>query len=220
MTFGALFAKDLRVEWRSRDTFAAGLTVALLIALVGNVAFADHADVVRGVAGVLWMAIVFGAQVGLARAFVVERERGTLDGVLASPTSAFSIWASKLVVHTIVLMLLGVLTLFAILLFFRLGPALVSAPLALLLVLGVIGVALVTTTTAALAMHGANWILVVPLLSLPLLFAVIAAAVPGTHLALQGATLVELVPHLRVIAAFDIVMATAAWLLVPYVLEP
>lgn len=220
MSLGVLVAKELRVEWRSRDTLAAGLAVSLLIALVGNVAFAERVEALASVAGVLWMAIVFAAQVGLARSFVVERDRGTLDALLASPASSFSIWSAKLLANSLVLVVLGTVTLATITLFFGVDTGTFTLGLFALLLLGILGVALVTTTTAALAMYGANWILLVPLLSLPLLFPVVAAAVPGTDLALHGAPLAALLPHLRVLFAFDIVVATAAWLLVPYILEP
>lgn len=220
MSFKAFLQKDMRIEWRSRDTFAASLTVAVLFALLANVAFFGRANAERAVAGSFWMAVVFAAQVGLARTFVIEKERGTFEGVVASPGSLVSMWASKFVVHAVVLAAVAVVAGAALILAFRMPMPSLGLGGLLVLVLGIVGVALVTTMTAAMAMHGAHWVLLVPLLSLPLMFPIVATAVPATDLLLIGAPLEAVLPHLRVLAAFDIVVAVSAWLLVPFVLEP
>ena len=218
--YPVLLRKDLRVELRSRDTFAAALTVALLVALVSNVAFVDSVPFAVGFAGAFWAGLVFAAQVGLARTFVVEAERGTLQGLLAGPAPSLSIYASKLTVQTLVMAVVAVVVAAALLLFYSAPAALLPLPWLLVVALGVLGIGLVTTLAAAMAMHGRNWMLLVPLLSLPSLFPVLAAAVPATTLLLSGAPVALILPHLRVLAAFDIVFLTAAWLLVPTLLEP
>lgn len=225
MSLRAHLAKDLRVEVRTRDSLTATLTVALLVALVGNVAFAGRPGMEGipphlAIPGALWMGIVFGAQVGLARAFVVERDGGTLEGIMTSPSGSLSVYVSKALVQTLVVLLVAVTTLFALAVFFRVGREALPLTLIPILLLGVIGVVLVTTLAAAMAMHGRNWILLVPLLSLPSLFPVLAAAVPATGILLAGAPLEAVYPHLRVLLAIDVVFATAAWLLVPFILEP
>lgn len=220
MSFRALLAKDLQVELRSRDLFAATLTVALLVALVGNVAYAHRVDAHLAVPGALWTGIVFGAEVGLARAFVVERERGTLEGILTSPSGALSVYFAKLVVATLVVLLIALVTLFALAIFFRIDPATLPWTLLPVLLLGVLGVGLAVTLAAGIAMHGRNWVLLVPLLSLPVLFPVIATAVPATGILLAGAPIEAVVPHLGVLVAFDVVFLTAAWIFVPLLIEP
>lgn len=220
MTFSALLQKDLQVELRSRDAIAATLTVALLVALVGNVAYANRVDPHLAIPGALWTGIVFGAQVGLARTFVVERERGTLEGILTSPAGPLGLYYAKLVVATLVVLIVALVTLLGLAIFFRVDPATLPWGLVPVILLGVLGIGLVTTLAAAMAMHGRNWILLVPLLSLPSLFPVLAVAVPATGALLAGAPIEAVTPHLRVLVAFDIVFLTAAWILAPFVIEP
>jgi ABC-type transport system involved in cytochrome c biogenesis permease component len=220
MSLAVLLRKDLQVELRSRDMLAATLTVALLVALVGNVAYAQRVEPLLAVPGTLWIGIIFGAEVGLARTFVVERERSTLEGILASPAAPLAVFVSKLLVATLVVLLIAGVSLVALAIFFRIDPA--TLPLALLPVvaLGVLGVCLALTLAAGIAMHGRNWVLLVPLLSLPILFPVVAAAVPATGILLAGAPLSAVYPHLLVLAAFDVVFLTAAWIFAPLLLEP
>lgn len=219
MSLKALVAKELRVEWRGRDTLAGVLTVALLVALAGYVAFIAQVDAAHAVPGVLWTGIVFAAQIGLARSFVVEKERGTLEGMLASPANVFHLWLGKLVVNSAATLLVGIVLLGALWIFF--APSVAFAPHHLLvLVLGVIGVAMVATLTAAIAMHGRNWVLLVPLLSLPALYPVLATAIPATFLLMEGAAFASIQPSLRVLVAYDAILLIIAWLLVPFLLEP
>ncbi len=219
MSLKALVGKELRVEWRGRDTLAGVLTVALLVALAGYVAYIAQVEAEHAVPGVLWTGILFAAQIGLARSFVVEKERGTLEGVLASPANVFHLWLGKLVVNATVTLLVGAVLLLALWMLFDPGAA--FAPLHILvLVLGVVGVAALVTLTAAIAMHGRNWVLLVPLLSLPALYPVLASAIPATFLLMQGAGFASIQPSLRVLVAYDAILLIIAWLLVPFLLEP
>lgn len=207
------------MEWRSRDALAGTLTLALLVALAGYVAFILRVAPQDAVTGVLWLGVVFAAQVGLARSFVVEHERGTLESLLASPADPFALWSAKLIVNTLTSLLVAITLLAALWILF--SPEAGFHPLHLLvLLLGVTGTAAVATLTAAIAMHGRNWVLLVPLLSLPALYPVLAAAIPATLILLEGGTLASITPSLRVLVAYDIVLIVIAWLLVPFLVEP
>src|SRR5690349_24048918 len=45
--------------------------------------------------GLLWVAIVFTALLGLGRAFVPEREHGVMDGLVLAPCDRSAIWLGK-----------------------------------------------------------------------------------------------------------------------------
>ena len=45
--------------------------------------------------GLLWVAIVFTALLGLGRAFVPEREQRVLDGLVLAPCDRSAIWLAK-----------------------------------------------------------------------------------------------------------------------------
>src|SRR5688500_20156419 len=58
---------------------------------------ADDADETGKVAahGLLWVALVFTALLGLARAWAPEREGGVLDGLVLAPCDRSAIWLGK-----------------------------------------------------------------------------------------------------------------------------
>ena len=45
--------------------------------------------------GLLWVAIVFTALLGLSRAFAAEREQGVIDGLVLAPSDRSAIWLGK-----------------------------------------------------------------------------------------------------------------------------
>ena len=45
--------------------------------------------------GLLWVALLFTALLGLARAFVAEREQRVLDGLVLAPCDRSAIWLAK-----------------------------------------------------------------------------------------------------------------------------
>src|SRR5262245_2545401 len=66
----AITAKDLRIEWRSREIVYTTLFLAVLLVLVFAFAFisGDDATLSPGViAGILWVAVLFSGTVALSR---------------------------------------------------------------------------------------------------------------------------------------------------------
>src|SRR5205814_2100727 len=82
---GALARKDLLLELRARDTLPAMLLFVASALVIFHFALPSGAGELAGL-GLLWVAIVFTALLGLARAFVAEREQDVLDGLLLAPS--------------------------------------------------------------------------------------------------------------------------------------
>jgi heme exporter protein B len=90
----ALARKDLRLELRARDTLPAMLLFVLSTLVVFHFALpAGTGD--DAAYGLLWVALVFTALLGLARAWVAEREAGALDGLVLAPSDRSAIWLGK-----------------------------------------------------------------------------------------------------------------------------
>src|SRR5712692_10368880 len=97
-------AKDLLLELRTREAFTGILIFALLVLVTFNFALDLRPDVVDAVGpGVLWIAVIFTAPVGMARAFAEERERGTLEMLLVAPVERSALFFSKLVGSALVM---------------------------------------------------------------------------------------------------------------------
>ena len=71
----AVLWKDLAVEWRSRDRFAAMIVFSLLVVLVLYFAAPPSLDAALNgyVPGLLWVAYLFAGVLGMNRAFAAER---------------------------------------------------------------------------------------------------------------------------------------------------
>ena len=150
--------------------------------------------------GLLWVAIVFTALLGLTRAFVAEREQRLLDGLLLAPCDRSAIWLAKTIA------MLGVPR--------RRRAGRAAGVRALLLrrstaatVAGValadIGICAVGTVLAAMAVAGRARELLLPLLFLPLAIPIIVGGVgasvadePGRYLGFLALYDARLCDHL------------------------
>jgi ABC-type transport system involved in cytochrome c biogenesis permease component len=91
---GALARKDLLLELRSRDTLPAMILFVVSTLVVFNFSLpAETGDLAAY--GLLWVAIVFTAILGLTRAFAAEREQRVLDGLVLAPCDRSAIWLGK-----------------------------------------------------------------------------------------------------------------------------
>src|ERR1700716_4721596 len=90
----ALTRKDLLLELRARDTLAAMLLFVVAVFVVFPFSLpARSSDLAAG--GLLWVAIIFTALLGLGRAFVPEREQRVFDGLVLAPCDRSAIWLSE-----------------------------------------------------------------------------------------------------------------------------
>ena len=133
--------------------------------------FALNRDSVSGdlAAGVLWVTLLFASILGVNRLFVADADQGGFDSFLLAPVDRSALLIAKalaLLAYLVVLELVAVPA-FALLL---LGPSLGQALPGLLavLLLGDLGVAIIGTLVAALAVRTRARDLLGPLLALPL----------------------------------------------------
>ena len=90
----ALTRKDLLLELRARDTLPAMLLFVVSVFVVFHFSLpAGSSD--RAAGGLLWVAIIFTALLGLGRAFVPEREQRVLDALVLAPSDRSAIWVAK-----------------------------------------------------------------------------------------------------------------------------
>ena len=83
----ALARKDLLLELRARETLPAMLLFVLATLVAFRFALPSDASE-RASIGLLWVAILFTALLGITRAFIPEREQRVLDGLVLSPSTA------------------------------------------------------------------------------------------------------------------------------------
>ncbi len=180
----AVFAKDLKLELRSR--YAVTLLLMFVLAALLLVAFAVGQEPVseRVQAALLWVVILFSSAIGLGRAFIAEEERGTVL-LLQLNTRGSMVYAGKLLFNFLLVLGLNLVALGA---FFVLLHVEVRLPglLLLTLMLGALGLAGATTLLAAIIARTANRGPLLPVLLFPLLIPLLLSVVGATRHALPG----------------------------------
>jgi len=176
----AVFAKDLRIEIATGEIVTTTTFFAVLVAILASVAFTTGAEATTRIApGALWLSILFASILALGRSWQREREESALLGLLVSPIPRAAIWCGKtagvfafvLAVEAVVVPLVALL--------FHVDLGLVGGPLAVVMVLGTVGVAATGTLFGAMTVRTrARELLlasvVFPLLSPALLSSVVA----------------------------------------------
>ena len=201
----ALARKDLLLELRSRDTIPAMLLFVVSALVVFH--FALPAGASRPAAyGLLWVALVFTALLGLARAFVAEREEALLDGLVLAVRDLTAIWLGKGLSMVVFLGLAAALALPAFALFFEpVGWRLVAA-----VALANVGLAAVGTLLSAMAAASRARELLLPLLFLPLVIPLVIGGIGATTADEPGR-------YLAFLGLYDVVFAILSWASFEYV---
>lgn len=214
-----ILRKDLRIEWRTRETLATILALGVVLVVVLAVAHdAGPADAPRLAPGVMWAAFVFTGMLGVQRSFLVEREQDCLAALAGAPIDPAAIYVAKLLGNVVLLGVLQavVVPLVGLMLHVDLLPVL--APLLLVLLLGTLGFAAVATVFAAVTARLRTRELLLPILVLPLVVPLVIGAVKATEGVLGGG-LEAAGEALGVVVAFDVIFVTAGWLLFPAVVS-
>lgn len=214
----AVYTKDMRLEARTKETFSAVLAFAVIVAFVFGFAFDPSPSVVALVGpGIVWVAYVFTGILGMNRTFAVERDRGTLEGLLLAPVGREAIYAGKLASTTTIMLVVEVLLYPVFLVLFELD--LFNIWFVLITIAATIGFSAVGTLFSAIAAHTRAREILLPLLFLPIVLPVIIAAVASTSAALTGDGWDGVGKWLQFIFAFDLVFLVLSSWAFDFVLE-
>jgi heme exporter protein B len=218
---GAVLRKDLRVELRTFESVPAMTLFAVTTFVLFHFGL-DRSSLEGDLAsGVLWVTLLFAAVLGQNRLFVAEEEQGGFDGFLLAPVDRTALFVAKAVALFAFLCVVELVAIpaFTVLL---LGPSPWEALPGLLLVvlLANIGIAVIGTLVAGIAIRTRARDLIGPLLTLPLLIPVVLAASEATAplLAAGGA---DALPGrwVAVLAIYDLLMGLVAYGVFDFLLE-
>jgi heme exporter protein B len=201
----ALARKDLKLELRARDTLPAMLLFVLATLVVFHFALPEGSGD-EAAYGLLWVAIVFTALLGLGRAWAPEREGGALDALVLAPCDRSAIWLGKALAVLAFLGAAEVVALPAFALFFQpLDPAALAGVL-----LADLGIVAVGTLLAAMAAASRGREVILPLLFLPLAIPLVVGGVGAAISPEPGS-------YLGFLALYDAVFAILCWASFEYV---
>jgi heme exporter protein B len=215
----AVLGKDLQIEWRSRDRVAAMAVFALLVVVVFQFAAPPGASPeARGhLPGLLWVAWVFSAILGLNRAFALELENDAWAGLALAPADRGWIYLGKALAGLLLLLGVQLVSGLAFAAAFDVPLAGAAPGLALVALLGAVGVTALGTLFAAVAARTRYREVMLPLLLLPLLVPVLLGAVRATAALLAEQALPW--PPVRLLLVSDAVFLIVSFVCFEYVLD-
>jgi heme exporter protein B len=214
----AVLLKDVAQELRRRVAllavfFFAATALALVSYAIGPFGLPEE-DRPALQAALLWIVLFFAAATGLPRAFVREEETGTalaLRKTVAAPV----VLAGKTLFNTLLFWSVAAVTIpgFVVLLDWRVGS---PAALAATVLLGGLGLAVVSTFLSAIVASAGQRNVLFVLIAFPLLLPLLLIAISATLEATRGG-----MPWtgLRVLVAYDGAAAGAAYMLMEAVWE-
>lgn len=205
--------KDLRVEARSRETLVPVALMGLLVVAVSVLSYHDVHEREVVAAGTLWTGLAFAGALGLARAFGSEADRRTLDTLLTLPVDRSSVYLGKTLASFALILATALVVAPAYLLASGDAPTPQWPGLALLVLLGALGLAATGTMLSILTAQARSRDILLPVLLFPLLAPLLIATVHGTLDVLEGAPFAEWRPEVLLLAGYDVAFLAASALL-------
>lgn len=213
----AIALKDIVMEMRTKEILVSMFTFAFLVMVIFNFSFELKVENLVGLApGVLWVAFVFAGVLGLSRSFILEKEKGSLDGLMLAPVDRSAIYLGKLLSNLAFMLAVDVVMV-------PLFAGLYNAPalnlyIFLVVFLGNLGFAAVGTLFSAVAVNTRIRETMLPILFLPVVVPVVISAVKFTGAVLEGQVGPAL-PWLNLLLAFDAVFLALPFVLFEFVME-
>jgi heme exporter protein B len=203
----AIARKDALAELRGRQ--AAGSTrvfAAIVLLRVGFALGPDSERLAPAAPGLLWLAIVFGGLLTMARLHQLEADDGAFEQLALYPVDRRAIYAGKALAGGAAMLVLGALLVPVVAILYAIPIGAEWLPLLVAVVLGAIGFAAVGTAYAGLTVRMRAREVMLPLLMLPVVAPLLLAAVKATAASLSGDPLRELGSWLQLLVAFDVIM--------------
>ncbi|MCU0499978.1 MAG: heme exporter protein CcmB [Anaerolineae bacterium] len=214
----AIFQKDLRAEWRSRELLSAMLLFSFLSVFVFSFALELQRDIlIAAASGVLWVSVIFAVILGLNRSMAAEREMGNLDAMLLAPIDRSAIFVGKAAANFLFGLIVGVILLPVISLVYNVN--LLDLRMVGLVALGTLGLASVGTLLAAMTVQTRAREMLLPIVMLPAILPILLLVVRASN-GVLGLTPEEFwvgIPALLIV--LDVIYVVMCFLLFSYVLE-
>ncbi len=215
----AIIAKDIAAELRTREMLSSMAVFSLLVILIFNFAFDLRADNQRTLApGVLWVAIAFAGMLGLSRSFIMEKDRGSMEGLLLTPVDRSAIYLGKMLGNVLFIVVVEIVILPIFIVLFNLSAE--DLPLLIgVMILGTVGFAGVGTLFSAMAVHTRAREVLLPILLFPVVVPVMLASVKLTAAILDRVAFDEVQNWFSLLVAFDAIFLALSVILFDFVVE-
>lgn len=218
--------KDAITQLRTREATGAMIVFALMVILIFAFSFIQQGQAMAPmmIPGMIWVTITFSGMLGLNFTFLMEKNNDALMGLLLAPLRKDAIYLGKVGAQFLFLLLVE---LFALPMFFIFFDIQLQAPLIYLLLtvlLGTLGFSGAGVFLAALSDSTRTRDMILPVVLFPILIPLLIGAVKASGIVIAGQWPEPLWVQsywswIRLMAVYDVIIFSAAVVLIDYVLE-
>ncbi|MCL6472788.1 MAG: heme exporter protein CcmB [Firmicutes bacterium] len=218
---GAIIKKDIIAELRTKEMVITMFLFIMLIMVAFKYAFGDSADFASYAGGLLWVAFLFTALLGLNRSFVHEKDEGCLEGLLLSPIDRPNIFFGKAIGNFIFLTIVEVIAIPLYMILFKLSIEGSIWMFIGAILLSNIGICAVGTLLSTISINTKMRDMLLPLIFLPVILPVLAGAVissSGIMAGVDGAKFANVMDAMKLLVVCDILYLLVAYALYDFVI--
>jgi heme exporter protein B len=212
----AVAQKDLRTEWRTKESLNSSVSFALVILVLFSFAFdLDRDEKLALSGGLLWLVYAFAGALIVNRSFAREIPNDCLDVLIASRAPGWALFLGKSVACFLLLLLVEMISLPVFGLFYNINWVHSFAALMLVIVLATWGITVVGTAFSAVTVNVRLRELMLPVLLYPILIPLLIFAMTLTTGLLNGNAVLS---DIRLLVVFDAIFTSLSIYLVDFIL--
>lgn len=214
----AHLAKDLRIEWRSKDALGSMLFFALLVVVLFSLSFDPTRDTSRQIAGgILCVAILFASVTAVNQAWARELRHQVLDAQRMAPAPASALFLAKAIANFLFVTVVELILAPVFAVFYNLHPLGRASLFLLILPLGTWALVANGTFFAALSIRTRNRELLLPLILFPIFIPALLGMVLSSTAVLTGDSDPSL--WIKLLGGYDVIFTTVCLMLFDTVLH-
>jgi heme exporter protein B len=161
------------------------------------------------VSAAMWVVIFFASILVLTTSFAREVDRGTIDGLRSIPCPPYAVLVGKMIYGIITLVIVLLSLIFSSLLFLNLNTSLIL-PLVFIFTIGAIDFALMGSMMSAVLMYSEGKNLLLAFLFFPVSVPILLPGIQAGAKILAGEPIMALMPEVRLLVAFMLVVIAAS----------
>ena len=218
--FYTLVRKDLLLEFRTKEIIIPMFTFGLAIILIFSLSFNASQEINHTFSpGLLWIIILFVSSLGLHRMFVLEKEFDAFTLNLAAPIDRGTIFISKVVSGTILLLIAEIMIIPPFVVFMNLSIPSNWPIMMLILIIGDLGIMSIGAIISGLSMRAKLSEILFPILFFPLVSPHLIACVKATNYWFKGVPFINWQSWVYLIITFFIIFFLVGFMIFDFIAE-
>ncbi len=218
-----LAAKDIKAELRTKHTFNFMLLFSALCVIVFSRVLSDYkyTEAAQAIApALLWLVFIFTGLLGVGRAFIKEKELGTLEALKLTPMSPWEILLGKTLYNFLLVIIIQSIILPLFIVFFDYPVKGSIATAFFVLTLGNLSFVVVASSLSSLVLNARARELLLPILILPVVFPLVVTAISALNkVMLGGESILNIFGEIKILTGYAGVMSVIALLTFDFAFE-